>query len=634
MVNGENGENIRIPPPKLLDREEYIQKMEQKLSDTTTYRAIQKDPTKKLQTDLASQLQQLQANNTIPLHLHRRLYPTETQIPRMYGLPKIHKEGYPLREIVDSCGSATKQIDKYVSRIIQSYIGGSDHFVKNSKHFTEKIADMKIEPDETLVSYDVTALYPSVPQSEAIALVHSKMINDPDLSTKTPIPAPQLTQLFKTCVETTYFMFNGKLYTQIDGLAIGASTSGFAAELFMQQLETQALQTFASPPSLWLRYVDDTFAKLKTTSINDFLTHLNQQHPRIKFTTEIESDSRIAFLDTWVNREPDGSTSITIHRKKTHTDQYLDFASNHPVRQKMGIISTMKHRIDTLVTKPKEKEKELDYVKKKLRQCGHPEWLLNRKKRSKRPELEETRRETRSKVVLPYTKTLSERISRQFKKHNIDVIHKPTTTIKHIVCNKLKDKVHPLDVAGCVYQASCKVCKDVHYVGEADRCLRLRAYDHGLITHKEANRAHSLTPAQTPDEPEPEPIPTGLRRSNRNKEKERVDYQALHSGSATRLNVGSSTVALHIHENDHQMEDVEIKILTRECNGYKRGVKEALAIQRLKPKLNEDEGRHFLSKLYGLIKRPPAKTPATIIMHPEHLPTIVKKFLTRSHFMP
>ena len=95
----------------------------------------------------------------------------------------------------------------------------------------------------------------------------------------------------------------------------------------------------------------------------DTPVRLNQQHPRIKFTTEIESDSRITFLNTWVNQEPDGSTSITIHRKKTHTDQYLDFASNHPVRQKMGIISTMKHRIDTLVTKPKEKEKELDYVK-------------------------------------------------------------------------------------------------------------------------------------------------------------------------------------------------------------------------------------------------------------------------------
>ena len=120
-----------------------------------------------------------------------------------------------------------------------------------------------------------------------------------------------------------------------------------------------------------------------------------------------------------------------------------------------------------------------------------------------------------------------------------------------------------------------------------------------------------------------------------------MDYQALHRGSTTRLNVGSSTVALHIHENDHQMEDVEIKILTRECNGYKRGVKEALAIQRLKPKLNEDEGRHFLSKLYGLIKRPPARTPrndnqtpATILMHPELLSKIVKKFKTRSHFNP
>ena len=68
----------------------------------------------------------------IDKNLHRQLYPNATQIPRAYGSPKIHKEGYPLREIVDSTNSVAKSIDKYVSRVIKTYTEGSPHAIRNS----------------------------------------------------------------------------------------------------------------------------------------------------------------------------------------------------------------------------------------------------------------------------------------------------------------------------------------------------------------------------------------------------------------------------------------------------------------------------------------------------------------------
>ena len=98
----------------------------------------------------------------------------------------------------------------------------------------------------------------------------------------------QIIQLYRTIVKQTYFMFNQTLYVQVDGLAIGAATSGFAANIFMEQLEKKALASFTAPPDLWLRYVDDTFTKLKKTNIDSFMAQLNEQHPRIKFTTEQE----------------------------------------------------------------------------------------------------------------------------------------------------------------------------------------------------------------------------------------------------------------------------------------------------------------------------------------------------------
>ena len=193
----------------------------------------------------------------------------------MYGQPKVHKADYPLREIVDSTSSVAKQIDKYIAKVIQKYVGKSPYYVKNSAHFVSMIKDLKVEEDEVLVSYDVTALYLSVPQGEAIKVIHQLMINDEELHKKTTMSAENLITLFKLCVGTTYFSFNKKLYQQIDGLAIGASSSGPAADLFMERLEKRALTTFVEPPSLWKRYVDDTFCKLKKIYVESFLRHLD-----------------------------------------------------------------------------------------------------------------------------------------------------------------------------------------------------------------------------------------------------------------------------------------------------------------------------------------------------------------------
>ena len=95
----------------------------------------------------------------------------------------------------------------------------------------------------------------------------------------------------------------------------------------MQRFEKKALSMFTDPPTIWKRYVDDMFTKLKTCHTQSFLNHLNQQHPRINFTTELPENNTIAFLDTNVKIEEDRSVSFGIYRKKTHTDQYLDFNS-------------------------------------------------------------------------------------------------------------------------------------------------------------------------------------------------------------------------------------------------------------------------------------------------------------------
>ena len=64
----------------------------------------------------------------------------------------------------------------------------------------------------------------------------------------------------------------------------------------------------------------------------------------IIFTREDEENNSMPFLDAKFTRKEDGSVKSTVYRKKTHTDQYLNFASHHPKIQKLGVVRTLMNR--------------------------------------------------------------------------------------------------------------------------------------------------------------------------------------------------------------------------------------------------------------------------------------------------
>ena len=72
----------------VMDKDIYIQRMEEKFSDETTYKKIAVDPTQDIKEELIAKLKLLLRNNTIDEKLYDDLYPDVTQIPRAYGSPK------------------------------------------------------------------------------------------------------------------------------------------------------------------------------------------------------------------------------------------------------------------------------------------------------------------------------------------------------------------------------------------------------------------------------------------------------------------------------------------------------------------------------------------------------------------
>ena len=73
-------------------------------------------------------------------------------------------------------------------------------------------------------------------------------------------------------------LFNGELYEQTDGVAMGSPLGPLLANVFMCHIEDQ-LEQKSMIPSFYRRYVDDTLVTLPNTeSAKDFLQVLSQQY--------------------------------------------------------------------------------------------------------------------------------------------------------------------------------------------------------------------------------------------------------------------------------------------------------------------------------------------------------------------
>ena len=118
--------------------------------------------------------------------------------------------------------------------------------------------------------------------------------------------------------------YEDAIYEQTDGTAMGSSLSPTVANIFMEDFENTAIATFHLQSKIWKRYVDDTFViwPHNNSSLQEFLSHINGLHDRIKFTMEIENNNSIAFLDVLVTKNNSRLTT-TAYRKPTHTDRYL-----------------------------------------------------------------------------------------------------------------------------------------------------------------------------------------------------------------------------------------------------------------------------------------------------------------------
>lgn len=494
-----------------MKRLDYDKKMDTIVNDIMTYKRVSSDPTYKLQKKNNELVDELFKNGFINEREKKNMKTDTAVAPRIYGLPKIHKEGHPLRPICSSINAPSTKLCRYITSILNQLTINSKYNVKNSKQFKERIKETNIQDDESFFSLDVVSLFPSVPVELALKIIEEKW---KDLEPVTKISKSLFIKILKFCIcDNRYFRYKNNFYQQRKGLPMGSAASPIVADIVMEELLDRCMEICDIRPKFLTKYVDDLFGITKSSAINNLLTIFNSYDHRIKFTIEKESNGQLPYLDLLITRK-ENTIRTNWYQKPTASGRLVNFHSKHPKTIIMNTASNFINRVLNI----SDKEFHTENIKKItsiLTKNSFPlktinilinQYYKNNKKR------QTTEKQNKCYKSVTYIPGLSERFknSKCYEDNNYSIAPKTYNTLQKLF-TQLKPKIDTMDKSNLIYKIKCngnenEKCQK-YYIGTTKNKLKTRLSGHksdiknrsSITTQKTALSTHCATEQHHPE---------------------------------------------------------------------------------------------------------------------------------------
>ena len=317
----------------VLDSAHYYSLAARHLADTKTYELLETDPSEEIVRRYHQYLKRCVGDKIMDDYQHRRLtVPDNYKMSTIYFLPKIHKNPLKLRPIVASSNSITTNASRYMDKILQPQMKKVSSYCRNSTHLVRVLQKLEVPANSYLASLDIESLYTNIGFDMAIEVLLKIFSGHPRLVL--------FLDLVKYVLQNNLFEFNGRIYHQICGIAMGTKMAPALASIVVAHYEEKYLESLHQRPLMWKRYIDDILV-VWPYSKRDFITFfngLNCMHPKLKFTMEISYIS-IQFLDLTISKGfkflRTGLLSTSIFFKHTNTFSYLhgsSFVAKHVLK--------------------------------------------------------------------------------------------------------------------------------------------------------------------------------------------------------------------------------------------------------------------------------------------------------------
>jgi len=265
-----------------------------------------------------------------------------TRIGHFYGLPKVHKTPFALRPIVSFTGNVLQGISKWVAFHLQSLVNSIPHALKDSNAALLDVKNARSTTHCRIFTLDIVSLYTSIPIDHALVVLESYLRNHP--------LGQYLMHAANLILKNNFFEFDGSLWHQISGIAMGNPAAPAIAVLFVAHFESLPLRVFRFNIALYRRYIDDVlliWQQRSWVTFEGFLRRL-QAIPGLSWTFD-EFENNAPFLDFEVFKCLDTNTGENTsfdtqsfctrsYEKALNLFAYVPAASAHPPGMLHGLI--------------------------------------------------------------------------------------------------------------------------------------------------------------------------------------------------------------------------------------------------------------------------------------------------------
>lgn len=424
--------------------------------------------------------------------LEYRFHVTNPKVSKLYALPKIHKPGNKMRPIASNICTPTENMAKWLLNELNQIPPPPGCSIQNSKELVEKLKNIILKPDEILVSFDVTALFPSIPINLAIQYMEEHLLRN-------RISQPKIQSYMKaakTCMDQNYIQFRGKYYKQTSGTSMGSKLAPYLSNIFMSHFEENLKGNYSLFPRIWLRYVDDIVAIVKKENLQTIFEHINNIHQSVKFTMELEENNILNFLDIKIIRR-NNMLKFGIFRKSTNTNRFITIDSFHHITHKQAAFHSMAHRLFNIPLEETEFNNEVQFIRQAAIANGYSvkfaDKIINKHKmkhmRKQLTTLMAADKVDKTRVSVPYYPGITNKLQRVFNKNKIELVTRPIGIIKKEL-NNFKDKESSTTRSG-IYQIKCNDCQDT-YIGQTSREFGIRLKEHEKAARNKSSVAEHM----------------------------------------------------------------------------------------------------------------------------------------------
>ena len=251
LLNQDKGQGIVI-----LDRAKYNEKCMTLIMYERSYKTNR--------NKITNHTQDLKNNKYLNEEDYKRIYPKSSAPVLFYGNAKLHKlkendtvKNLPLRPIISDVGTTTCKTTKYLATFLWP-LTLSEYNIENSYEFVKSIKNTKIPNGYKMISFDVKNLFTNLPLDKSVKIILRKIYQGRMLNTS--ISQKEMKKLLYLCTKHVHSSYGGRIYIQVDGVAMGSPLGLVLTNIFMTELEIAMIPSLGNYLQNWKRFVDDTFA--------------------------------------------------------------------------------------------------------------------------------------------------------------------------------------------------------------------------------------------------------------------------------------------------------------------------------------------------------------------------------------